>query len=29
MLGKSPAWIHAATLVPDKIEFILEENHNY
>ena len=29
MLGKSPAWIHSATLVPDKIEFILEENHNY
>ena len=29
MLGKSPAGIHSATLVPDKIEFILEENHNY
>lgn len=28
MLGKSPEWIHSATLVPDKIEFILEENHN-
>ncbi len=28
-LSKQPDWVHATTLVPDKVEFILEHNNRY
>jgi len=28
-LTKKPDWVHTATLLPDKVEFILEHNNKH